>query len=71
MPATNFREGLTTSAICWQTLKFSREKSPQLDKRCFLGSFYLGLLTFLLFLVPIIIFFLQPVKTVIKSKTAI
>lgn len=46
-----------TSAICCQTLKFSGEKSPQLDKRFFLGSFCLGLLVFLLLLVPTAIFF--------------
>lgn len=46
-----------TSAVCCQTLKFSREKSPQLDKYFFLGSFCLGLLMFLLLLVPTAIFF--------------
>lgn len=46
-----------TSATCCHTLKFSGERSPQLKKLFFFSSFCLGLLMFLLLLVPTAIFF--------------
>lgn len=46
-----------TSATCCQMLKFSGERSPQLNKLLFISSFCLGLLMFLLLLVPAAIFF--------------
>lgn len=46
-----------TSATCCQMLKFSGERSPQLNKLLFFSSFCLGLLMFLLLLVPAAIFF--------------
>lgn len=46
-----------TSATCCQTLKFSRERSPQLNKLFFFSSFCLWLLVLLLLLVPTSIFF--------------
>lgn len=46
-----------TSATCCQMLKFSRERSPQLNKLFFFRSFCLGLFMFLLLLVPTAIFF--------------
>lgn len=46
-----------TSATCCQMLKFSGKRNPQLSKLFFFSSFCLGLLMFLLLLVPTAIFF--------------